>query len=69
MDPFDVYAVLDAYRRKHPEQRTGQAFFNAASERWPDLADEARGDHDLDPFYDNRKVGAFCTFLMERLYG
>ena len=52
-------------RRKHlqPYYRMGQAYFNQLYEDRPDIAKDVREDPDLDPFYDDSKIGQFLAFV------
>ena len=50
-------------RRFHPEIRLGQALFNALYDLKPDLANEIRGNSDIDPFYKDGNIPAFYEWL------
>lgn len=50
--------LLEMYRSGHPEQRDGQAAYNYLQYVRPDLAGQIAGT-DIDPFYDNGKLGEF----------
>lgn len=63
----EIAQRLVKYALDHPEQRNGQAMFNALHEFDPELADTIRGT-DADPFYDNLKVEAFVGKICEK-YG
>lgn len=68
-DPRERYETyMDAVRMRfssHPEERSGQAYFNALLEHDREFADEIRGGP-LDPFYDSGKAGAMLSALVER---
>jgi hypothetical protein len=53
------------YRAAHPEQRMGQAYFNALHEVDPDIANSARGSA-IDPFYNDAVMPEFMTFVAVR---
>lgn len=55
------------YSRAHPMQRAGQAAFNVLHELEPDIANEIRGDNNLDPFYRDSRLVPFTNWLVNRL--
>ncbi|MFI7121749.1 hypothetical protein [Amycolatopsis sp. NPDC049868] len=62
MDDFDEYLdVVAEVRRRHPEQREGQAYFNAARTMWPGLLDDVPVD--CDPFSVDSRLPAFLEWL------
>ncbi|WP_410659230.1 hypothetical protein [Amycolatopsis sp. lyj-112] len=62
MDEFNEYLDLVAeVRRRHPEQREGQAYFNAARMMWPGLLDDIPAERD--PFTVDRRLPAFLEWL------
>jgi hypothetical protein len=54
------------YKDAHPEQRYGQALFNALYEVAPDLANEIRATA-RDPFHDQSRVAAFTEYVALKL--
>jgi hypothetical protein len=54
-----VQAMLRATR-----WRCGQAMFNVLTDMNLSLAEEVRGT-ELDPFYDNERIGAFMKHILE----
>lgn len=59
---MDLSAIMRQYAEAHPEQRRGQAYFNAIHEVRPDLANAVRGS-DRDPFYDDSRINAFIAYV------
>ena len=51
--------------KEHPEQRDGQALFNALFVMNRALASEVVGETAIDPFYDDLKINAFLTYISE----
>lgn len=66
MDAFLQY--WHAYAKSHPDQRPGQALFNAAYlyEPTSEYADACRNTHH-DPFYMNGRIPDFLNGLSEVL--
>lgn len=59
MKTYDDYLTAAmAYWREHPEQRKGQAFFNALATERMDIADKLWSTDD-DPFYVDTRLPAF----------
>lgn len=54
----ELVIYMETYRRSHPEQRVGQAYFNALHQHFPQVADAIRGT-DNDPFYRDDRLHAF----------
>jgi hypothetical protein len=54
----ELIAYTARYRREHPEQRIGQAAFNAVCKVEPEVANLVRAT-DLDPFYRDERLPAF----------
>ncbi len=52
------------YHQCHPEQRTGQAYFNALHEHRPEIAQALCATLD-DPFYRTDKLGRFLARVEE----
>jgi len=52
------WGVVD--RRMRQGERLGQAVFNEALMRWPEIAERYRGS-EIDPFYTNRNIPAFLA--------
>lgn len=63
-DFSDLMIHMAAYRRLHPGQREGQAYFNALSEKYPDLASLVSLSF-ADPFYKDSRIPAFFEFVGE----
>ena len=61
---LDIYKYMGHYRARHPEQRAGQAYFNALHERHPDVANEIRAT-EFDPFHDDAIIPAFFRRLQD----
>ena len=64
-----VDQYLDEVRatmERDPQQREGQAYFNAIRLRWPELQAEVIGT-DRDPFSNDRNLPAFLDWLQARL--
>lgn len=59
----DLMAFMVSYKLSHPDQRTGQAYFNALDETYAELADQIRGT-DLDPFYNDVNLNSFFDYLI-----
>lgn len=49
-------------RRAGTSERLGQAVFNVVAEIFPEEVEKVRGSL-VDPFYDDRKIDAFCDVL------
>lgn len=62
----DIVLELEKYRAAHPEQRTGQAYFNRLYELEPELANEIRATG-LDPFYRDDILPDFLTKVYEEI--
>lgn len=60
-----LFAQVNLVRKRHPELRAGQALWNVTVELWPDIANPLRGT-EVDPFYDDSKIGAFIMACAER---
>jgi hypothetical protein len=58
----ELLAYIVTYAADNPTQRRGQATFNAVYEQCPEIADKARAT-DIDPFYDDRCIRDFLTFV------
>lgn len=52
------------YWKARPEQREGQAYFNALYMVRPELANSVRAGY-LDPFYRDEKLSEFSSYLLE----
>ncbi len=68
-DTMNYEEFLEAamrYRYRYPEQRVGQAFFNALVKPHTGLAEQIYGTL-MDPYYDNRNLPAFLQKVMEEL--
>lgn len=50
----------------HPSWRLGQTYFNVLYDMRPVLADQIRTT-DLDPFYRNERLPAFCKWVASKL--
>jgi hypothetical protein len=62
MDEFNEYLdVVAELQRRYPEQREGQAYFNAARIMWPGLLDDIPPE--CDPFTVDRRLPAFLDWL------
>lgn len=61
-DDWHEYAWV--YWKAHPEQREGQAYFNALYVHRSDLANSVRTGQ-LDPFYDDAKLWSFLRYVAE----
>ncbi len=60
---FDEFlTIADDYHRQHPEQRAGQAFFNALDAVRPDIADDIRATR-LDPFHHDHVTAEVYQFV------
>jgi hypothetical protein len=60
---------LDEVRKTmehYPDQREGQAFYNAFRLRWPHLEAEVVGT-ERDPFSNDRNLPAFLEWLEKRV--
>lgn len=55
---------VNEYRRKYPQMREGQIFFNVFSDMWPDKVQQVTAT-EVDPFYDDARIPAFINFLVE----
>jgi len=67
MDVLDQYLdEVQATMERDPQQREGQAYFNAFRLRWPELQAEVIGT-DRDPFSNDRSLPAFLDWLQARL--
>jgi hypothetical protein len=64
LDQFldEVQATMEQY----PDQREGQAYFNAFRLRWPELSAEVTGT-ERDPYSNDRNLPAFLAWLQARL--
>jgi hypothetical protein len=61
MDEFDEYLdLVEEIRQRDPSQREGQAFYNAAHTKWPDLL--ATLPPARDPFSDDRRLPSFLDW-------
>lgn len=62
---FDKFAAFAAeYAQDYPEQREGQAFFNALWEKRPDLYKQMT-QTELDPFNLDERLPAAWQFVMD----
>jgi len=67
MTAFAEYVLFaEDYLEQNPEQRKGQAYFNALWFTYPDLADKVRGSH-RDPFYNDDRMPEFLDFVLAEL--
>jgi len=67
MDVLGQYLdEVQATMERDPQQREGQAYFNAIRLRWPELQAEVIGT-DRDPFSNDRNLPAFLDWLQARL--
>lgn len=66
-DSFVDFAFSDWLHRhnKTPSYRQGQHYMNVLHEMKPHLYEEVTGNEELDPFYDNTKVGIFLEWVSE----
>lgn len=58
----------EEYYRSEPTQRIGQAYANALSDLYPDMANELIGT-DLDPFHNDSRLHEFLEAVEEQLDG
>lgn len=58
----DWHEYAYVYWRARPEQREGQAYFNALYIHRPDIADRLRSGP-LDPFYNDDMLPAFFNYV------
>jgi hypothetical protein len=58
--------VVDTYDMNHPTLRWGQVYFNVLSNYCPNLALKINGDPELDPFYDDKNIPSFMTYVQDR---
>jgi len=49
-------------------QREGQFWYNFLHLHRPDLADQVRGNLDIDPFYEDSNLRAFFTYVYQHWY-
>lgn len=67
MSAYDDYLTeAMAYWRAHPEQRKGQAFFNALASEHLGIAEPAWGEHwpgGRDPFYRDDNLPSFLEYV------
>jgi hypothetical protein len=61
------YEHFVKYKSAHPEQRHGQAAFNALYEVAPEVANEIRGSTSCDPFHRDDRMGAFAAYVLVAL--
>lgn len=64
MDPMT--ALMTKYTAQPCGMRTGQAYFNAAYDLWPEVVNRIRGTG-LDPFYDDANLPAFFAYLLRNV--
>ena len=64
-DRFGTLMALWQDLMQRGEMRQGQALFNAASHIYPMATEKARGNPELDPFYNNKNVQAFIGHILE----
>lgn len=62
---FEDYMIAVRKRLDGGGERIGQAYYNVLSQNRPDISHIVNGSH-LDPFYDDRRLGDFLTFVMAR---
>lgn len=62
----DFWKMVSECMTAHPDWRLGQAVFNVADHKWPDITISLRGKVDVDCYYDDRNVGAFMLSLYEK---
>lgn len=62
----EIVTHMVNYNLAHPEQRKGQAYFNALSTAAPKMAEAVRGT-DADPFYDDSRLPDFFLAIAEVL--
>ena len=63
---FEQFVVeAEGQARNMPCYRRGQAYFNLLVHVRPDLAEQVRGSL-CDPFYQDKKIGAFMEFIGAR---
>jgi len=55
-DLLEVIHLQNKLIDLYPEYRKGQAFFNALSELYPNLADKYRGNPEIDSFYIDSNI-------------
>lgn len=55
---------MHAWIKSTDDQRMGQFLFNTLHAVNPELANEIRSG-ELDPFYDDEKVGAFLVYVLD----
>lgn len=60
------WSRFQEYRMTYPLEREGQSLFNVFAELYPEKAKPLIAT-DLDPFYDDAKVGAFLDYLTQEL--
>ena len=69
----DQWEILDYVQAgmlaRHKDWRAGQGLFNALVLVLPEIAEEVRGNSDLDPFYDNEKIVPCLKFIKTKLEG
>ncbi|MER5268457.1 hypothetical protein ABTZ99_40830 [Actinosynnema sp. NPDC002837] len=67
MDLISRYLdLVNDYMRSHPEERTGQAHYNALRLEWPHLQHEIAGT-ERDCFSDDRQLPAFLDWVERAL--
>lgn len=65
MNPYaDFLNAAAQCHREHPQQRIGQAYFNAYAIAYPVQANRIRCTV-LDPFHDDSRLGAFLEAVAQ----
>jgi hypothetical protein len=62
----NFHKAVGRAQQAHPEWRYGQTLFNVLQEYEPDLARGVLAE-ELDPFYVDRRAGAFLDWLETQL--
>ncbi len=60
-----ILFAAQEYRKQHPNLREGQALWTVVYEKYPELAVRVSASEELNPFFDDSKIEAFCTFIYE----
>jgi hypothetical protein len=60
----ELLHLMFEYADSNPTQRRGQAYFNCLDKHASELAHSVTGT-DFDPFYDDKKINSFLTYVME----
>ena len=63
MNMLELLKKFRTNKKKHPNWREGQCWFNSLHELNDAWADEIRGNNSIDPFYKNENVTAFLLWV------